>query len=145
MVLQTDVMPCVCSTDLLRLGAVGRQQSDLLHDSGTELAVQLVTSGAAAATGINWWRPPRSLWIPSSDAFVFFSADRRSSPWIRDVTRRLNLLFFFFFCLGSIPLFSRPRLNLPSSLNAESSLPESSLPSLADKLGVDQEGAAPAC
>lgn len=30
---------------LLCLGAVGRQQSDLLHDSWTELTVQLVTTG----------------------------------------------------------------------------------------------------
>lgn len=38
----------------LCVGAVGRQQSDLLHDSWTELAVQLVTM-RPVTSGIDWW------------------------------------------------------------------------------------------
>lgn len=50
---------------LLCLGAVRRQQSDLLHDSWTELTVQLVTTGPATLgstggvclhySGFVWW------------------------------------------------------------------------------------------
>lgn len=60
-------------TGFLRLGAVGRQQSDLLHDSRTELAVQLVACGAAPVSGTDSWRPG---FLPAMPAIIALADTR---------------------------------------------------------------------
>lgn len=67
----------------LCVGAVRRQQSDLLHDSRTELAVQLVTT-RPVTSGIDWWASAFIVLGYPGDALLcvfWLCADLRWPPW----------------------------------------------------------------
>lgn len=67
-------------------------------------------------SGINWWCLPSSLRI--CRVIFIFSADWCSSPWIRDMTQRPTIVFFFSlnpFLFSCVHIWIRPPLKEESS------------------------------